>query len=173
MALIACYECGGKVSTSASACPHCGAPSKQKPTVTETNSLITDSALKAEKQGKHLGAINRKNPVIDEQVSQPKVKRQTQWLFGLILTAGLVVFLVVAFLIPQSKHGSPEMVSLINSEGDTSSCPAKNGETCMRDAERNGFVKRSEAVAGIKVDANTRPLRIIEISGTAAEAGVR
>ena len=26
MAIIACHECGGKVSTTASACPHCGAP---------------------------------------------------------------------------------------------------------------------------------------------------
>lgn len=30
MALITCWECGGKVSDSAATCPHCGAPLKGK-----------------------------------------------------------------------------------------------------------------------------------------------
>ena len=30
MALIACWECGGEVSDSAAACPHCGAPAKKE-----------------------------------------------------------------------------------------------------------------------------------------------
>jgi hypothetical protein len=174
MALIDCYECGGKVSTSGAACPHCGAPSKQEASVAETDSLISDSAVTAENEDKNSREVHRISGALGEQVSQTKGKQHTKWVVGLILTAGLVVvFLVVAFLIPQSKHDSPETVSLINSEGSTVSCPSKNGESCMRDAERKGFVKLTDAVAGISVDLKAKPLSVIGVRGTAAEAGVR
>jgi S1-C subfamily serine protease len=43
----------------------------------------------------------------------------------------------------------------------------------VRDAESKGFVKLSNAVAGITVDWKAKPLRIVEVRGTAIEAGVR
>ena len=43
----------------------------------------------------------------------------------------------------------------------------------MRDAERKGFVKLSDTVAGIAVDWTAKPLRIVGVRGTAADAGVR
>jgi type II secretory pathway component PulC len=43
----------------------------------------------------------------------------------------------------------------------------------VRDAERKGFVKLSDTVAGIAVDWTAKPLRIVGVRGTAADAGVR
>jgi hypothetical protein len=63
-------------------------------------------------------------------------------------------------------------ISLINGEGSTFSCPA-GAEDCVTDTERRGFVKLSDAVAGITVDWKARPLKIVEVRGTAADAGVR
>jgi hypothetical protein len=167
MAIIKCYECGGKVSTSAAACPHCGAPPKQQTPAADTNSFIKDSAVLAENRD-NIRDVERTLGTHDKDLNPSKVKR------NIILASSLVVaFFVVVILISRSNHGSPDTVSLINSEGDTFSCPANNGESCMREAERKGFVKLSDALAGIKFDANTRPLRILDVRGTAAEAGVR
>ena len=52
-------------------------------------------------------------------------------------------------------------------------CPPKSSDSCVGDAESKGFVKLSNAVAGITVDWKAKPLRVIEVRGTAAEAGVR
>jgi PDZ domain len=161
MALVACYECGGKVSTSAAACPHCGAPSKRQTSIAETDNLIKNNAVTAENENR-------------EDVNQTTVKEKTKRIYGWMLAAGLVlVFLVVVILVTQSKPLSPETVSLINSEGSTVSCPPKSSDSCVRDAESKGFVKLSNAVAGITVDWKAKPLRVIEVRGTAAEAGVR
>jgi len=160
MALVACYECGGKVSTSAVACPHCGAPKGQR-SIAETDNLIKDNAVTAENENK-------------EDVNQTTVKEKTKRIYGWMLAAGLfLVLLIVVILITQSKPRSPETVSLINSEGNTVSCPPRGDDACVSDAEGKGFIKLSNAVAGITVDWNAKPLRVIEVRGTAAEAGVR
>ena len=166
MALVECYECGGKVSTSAAACPHCGAPSKQQTSVAETDNLIKDNAVTAEDENKDARDT--------EDVNQTTVKEKIKRIYGWILALGLVlVFLVVVILITQSRPRSPETVSLIDSEGSTVSCSPRDGDACVSDAEAKGFVKLSDAVAGIKVDWNAKPLKIIEVRGTAADAGVR
>jgi hypothetical protein len=171
MALVECYECGGKVSTSAAACPHCGAPSKQQRSIAETDNLIKDSAVTAADENKDTKRISG---ILDGDVNQTAVKEKTKRIYGWIFAAGLVlVFLVVVILITQSRPRSPETVSLINSEGSTVSCSPRDGDTCVSDAEAKGFVKLSDAVAGIKVDWNAKPLKIIEVRGTAVQAGVR
>ena len=44
MTITQCSECGGKVSTTAPACPHCGAPATEQPTqVEEKEILVTPS----------------------------------------------------------------------------------------------------------------------------------
>jgi PDZ domain len=163
MALVACYECGGKVSTSAIVCPHCGAPSKQ-----------TSGEVTAEIEKKHVRDVEEKSEALDERASQTSAGRTTKHISKWILTFLCVgvVFLII-ILLSQLDRDSHEIVSLIDSEGHKVSCPSKNGEACLRDAERKGFVKLSDAVAGIAVDANVKPLRIIEVNGTAAAAGVR
>jgi hypothetical protein len=171
MALVACYECGGKVSTSAVACPHCGAPPKQQTSVAETDNLIKDNAVTAESENKDTKRISG---ILDEDVNQTTVKEKTKRIYGWMLAAGLfLVLLIVVILITQSKPRSPETVSLINSEGNTVSCPPRGDDACVSDAEGKGFIKLSNAVAGITVDWKAKPLRVIEVRGTAAEAGVR
>jgi S1-C subfamily serine protease len=66
-----------------------------------------------------------------------------------------------------------QTVALIHGVGGTITCPVRQSDSCVRDAERKGFVKLSNALAGIKVDWKAKPLRIVEVRGTAAEAGVK
>jgi hypothetical protein len=122
---------------------------------------IKDNAVTAENENK-------------EDVNQTTVKEKTKRIHGWMLAAGLfLVLLIVVILITQSKPRSPETVSLINSEGNTVSCPPRGDDACVSDAEGKGFIKLSNAVAGITVDWKAKPLRVIEVRGTAAEAGVR
>ena len=41
MKITQCSECGGKVSTTAQACPHCGAPKEEQPPQTRASPLTT------------------------------------------------------------------------------------------------------------------------------------
>lgn len=45
MAIISCYECDGKVSDSASSCPHCGAPSKSNMALVTRNDTMKVEVL--------------------------------------------------------------------------------------------------------------------------------
>lgn len=161
MALIACYECGGKVSTSAAACPHCGAPQKQQPSAVKNDTPSADSEVRQENEHKDFRAIN-----------QPQ--RTSKLFIGLLATAVVFIGLAAAILrFSQPSHESPEAVSYINSEGSKLACSREKRESCVKDAERKGFVKLSDAVAGIAVDWTAKPLRIVSVRGTAADAGVR
>jgi len=175
MALIACYECGDKVSTSAGACPHCGAPSKQQMSVLNNDTLGEDSEVKAENEHTDFRAINQISEVVEQRVIPPELKRKPKLGAGLILAAavGFIILAVAILLFSRSNHDLPETVSFINSEGITLSCSPENRESCVRDAERKGFVKLSDTVAGIAVDWTAKPLRIVGVRGTAADAGVR
>ena len=175
MALIACYECGDKVSTSASACPHCGAPSKQQISVMNNDALGENSEVKAENEHKDFRAINQISEVPEQPVNPSELKQKPKPVARLILAAavGFIVLAVAILLFSQSNYDSPETISFINSEGSTLSCAPENGESCVRDAERKGFVKLSDTVAGIAVDWTAKPLRIVGVRGTAVAAGVR
>src|SRR6185503_2139024 len=73
----------------------------------------------------------------------------------------------------KAKNDSFPTVSFIDREGNTLSCSSENRESCIRNAERKGFVKLPESIAGITIDGKAIPLLIIDVKGTAAEAGVR
>jgi predicted metalloprotease with PDZ domain len=69
-------------------------------------------------------------------------------------------------------------VSFINRAGGTVSCrpetPDNWGLTnCVLNAESQGFVRIPDVSAGMSLDWNSKPVRIIQSSGAAAEAGVR
>jgi hypothetical protein len=161
MALIACHECGDKVSTSAAACPHCGAPQKQQPSVVKNDTPNAASEVRQENEHKDFRAIN-------------EPQRTSKLFIGLLASAVVFIGLAAAILrFSQSSHDSSEAVSYINREGSTLSCSRENRESCVRDAERKGFVKLSDAVAGIAVNWTAKPLRIVSVRGTAADAGVR
>ncbi len=167
MALITCYECGDKVSTTAAACPHCGAPVKK-------DAVRKDSEVKAENEHT-FRAINQIGEVVEQRVNPPELKQNSKLRAGVILAAavGFIILAAAILRFSQSNNESSEAFSLINSEGSTLSCPSENRESCVRDAESKGFVKLSDTVAGIAVDWTAKPLRIISVKGTAADAGVR
>ena len=160
MALTACYECGGKISTTAAACPHCGAPSKIISVATAKENPGNDWPLSSAS--------------ISAQIFKGMLRRTTRWYFALILVAASVIgFLAFIIRTPKLKDFVSTSVSFINGEGDVISCPPETAESCVRDAERKGLVRLSDAVAGISVDWKQKPLRIIDVKGTAAEAGIR
>jgi predicted metalloprotease with PDZ domain len=73
---------------------------------------------------------------------------------------------------------SATSISLINRVGSTVSCPPESPDswglnTCVGNAESQGFVKVPDTSAGIILDWNSKPVRIIQVAGAAAEAGVR
>jgi predicted metalloprotease with PDZ domain len=73
---------------------------------------------------------------------------------------------------------SATSISLINRVGSTVSCPPENPDSwglnsCVGNAEGQGFVKVPDISAGIILDWNSKPIRIIQVAGAAAEAGVR
>jgi predicted metalloprotease with PDZ domain len=79
----------------------------------------------------------------------------------------------------QSKTAAAALpISLINRVGSTVSCPPENPDSwglnsCVGNAEGQGFVKVPDISAGIILDWNSKPIRIIQVAGAAAEAGVR
>jgi hypothetical protein len=168
MALIPCYECGDKVSTSAAACPHCGAP------VIKTDTLGENSEVKTENEHRTLRSINKISEVVEQRVNPPELNRKPKPTAGLIVAAAVgFIILAAAVLRFSSSTNSSETISLINSEGSTLSCSSENRKSCVQDAERKGFVKLSDTVAGIAIDWTAKPLRIVSVKGTAADAGVR
>jgi len=46
-------------------------------------------------------------------------------------------------------------------------------DTCVRDAQRVGFIKLPEAFAGIYFDPKARPLRVANVTTPAQEAGIQ
>jgi membrane-associated protease RseP (regulator of RpoE activity) len=69
-------------------------------------------------------------------------------------------------------------ISLINRVGSTVSCPPESPDSwglnsCVGNAESQGFVKVPDISAGIILDWNSKPVRIIQVAGAASEAGVR
>src|SRR5207244_8652323 len=79
MALITCYECGDKVSTTAAACPHCGAPVKK-------DAVRKDSEVKAENEHT-FRAINQIGEVVEQRVNPPELKQNSKLRAGVILAA--------------------------------------------------------------------------------------
>ena len=177
MALIACYECGDEVSTSAAACPHCGAPVIRQPSIAsiDTTTSKLDESNKFEPSAKqtHIGATHGKS-VADKQRTSWTSKLNLWWIsvLALVIGAGAIIF-AAAIRISKAKNDSFQTVSFIDREGNTVSCASENRESCIRNAEHKGFVKLPELVAGITIDGTTKPFRIIDVKGTAAEAGVR
>jgi S1-C subfamily serine protease len=69
-------------------------------------------------------------------------------------------------------------ISLINRVGSTVSCPPESADSlgltsCVGNAESQGFVKVPDTSAGIILGWNNKPVRIIQVAGAAAEAGVQ
>jgi len=205
MAVISCYECGGKVSTSAAACPHCGAPSQQQPNPTDANKVAVNlrdaTAAKEEKnEDRDIGGAKKVTNILGGAIQKVQAKEKRVLKKAIVGCAFFVVFAIIVILIGRSQEYSSstlndqttsskqieeqnaigdspavstEAISLINAEGNTISCLPKVRGNCVRDAEAKGFVKISDAEAGIKVDWKATPLKIVEVRGTAAQAGVR
>jgi len=109
--------------------------------------------------------------VVLRPLRSPFDKRMLRGIFALFCIG--VVALWKHLSAEKEPAPAESAISLINGEGDTVSCPRKIPDDCMRDAESKGFVKLSEAVAGISVDWNAGPLSVVEVRGAAAEAGIR
>ncbi len=58
MALIACWECESKISSTVSNCPHCGAASQSVTPPTTTAAVPNEVALQMEKIAK-IGLLNK------------------------------------------------------------------------------------------------------------------
>ena len=158
MALISCYECGGKLSTEAFVCPHCGAPPKLEGHVESHVDVNVQSEITLSEP--NAAWFNRFSPL-------------TRVIAGAILAAASIVgatTAVLAVFAVLTRHQEKHEI-FINRAGVSISCSL--GSNCARDAERKGFVKQSSAVAGISLDWNRKPLRIVDVKGTATEAGVR
>ena len=81
---------------------------------------------------------------------------------------------------PMQVKASPSAnpIALINRFGSTVSCPPETADSlgvtsCVANAESQGFVRIPNTSAGIILDWNNKPIRIIQVTGAAAEAGVR
>jgi len=66
----------------------------------------------------------------------------------------------------------------MNRFGSTVSCPPESADSlgltsCVANAASQGFVKIPHVSAGIILDWNNKPIKILEATGAAAEAGVR
>jgi hypothetical protein len=169
MALISCYECGSKVSTNAIACPNCGAPPRHGRPVAanELFNLCPDNEVKAKNGEKGL--------LLNDRISETGAPQHTHFsararvIAGVILTATSLIGVTIAVRTWQTRQGSE--VTFVNSAGATVYCTP--GTSCALDAESRGFVKHSDAVAGLKVDWTAGIPTIMEARGTAAEAGIR
>lgn len=81
--------------------------------------------------------------------------------------------------IPIGSHSiSPKPVSLINRAGETIACPmetinSSDSKRSIGNAERQGFVKMPDASAGIFLDWNSKPVKVVQVRGAAAEAGLQ
>jgi membrane-associated protease RseP (regulator of RpoE activity) len=69
-------------------------------------------------------------------------------------------------------------ISFINRAGSTVSCPPESPDSwglnsCVGNAESQGFVRVPDVSAGMSLDWDSKPVKIIQVSGAAAEAGVR
>jgi len=79
---------------------------------------------------------------------------------------------------PARLGSSTTPVELINRAGSIFSCPPAKSDstgvnTCVTNAESQGFVRMPEVSAGLSLDWNSKPVKIIRVSGAAAEAGLR
>lgn len=170
MALIECPECHKQVSDKAQACVLCGYPLNLAP----SNLGSDDSILTADDGGRD---EIKKTSVAAEEKSHPSpVRQQKRHILSWAILAVFCIGVVALWKhLSAEKEPAPaeSAISLINGQGDTISCPRKIPDDCVRDAKSKGFVKLSEAVAGISVDWNAKPLRVVEVRGTAAEAGIR
>lgn len=77
-----------------------------------------------------------------------------------------------------SPKPSLSPISLINRVGSTVSCPPQGPDTwglnnCVTNAESQGFVRVPDVSAGLGLDWNSKPVRVLNVSGPAAEAGVQ
>jgi hypothetical protein len=73
---------------------------------------------------------------------------------------------------------SSKSVSLINRTGESITCPAEiintsDSKSCIGNAERQGFVRMPYVSAGILLDWNSKPVKVVEVRGAAAQAGLR
>jgi hypothetical protein len=87
--------------------------------------------------------------------------------------------LVATTSIPTGPHSlSSKPVSLINRAGETIDCPVEtivksDSKGCIGNAERQGFVRMPEVSAGIFLDWNSKPVKVVQVRGAAAEAGLQ
>ena len=170
MALIECPECHKQVSDKAQACVSCGYPLNLAPSNLDSGHSI----LTADREDRD---EIEKNRVAAGEGSHPSTIRQQKrhirgWAIFALFCIG-VVALWEHLSVEKEPAPTESAIVLINGEGNTVSCPPKILDDCVRDAESKGFVKLSDAVAGISVDWNAKPLRVVGVRGTAAEAGIR
>ena len=51
MPLISCPTCGGKLSTNAKACPHCGEPNFERPSIKVSEDMVGENVVVKRKDG--------------------------------------------------------------------------------------------------------------------------
>ena len=73
---------------------------------------------------------------------------------------------------------SSTRIALLNEFGTSVTCPAEivdpsESRSCVSNAESHGFVRMPNASAGFSLDWNSRPPKIVQVRGNAAEAGLQ